>query len=170
MKRFFSLLLCVLVALVAGFVVSPEVGLAAAGFAAFGATVYEDGSTCTLRAFIGDCDLVRWTAAADLTGGTIVTQDDNLVVVKSDAATGEEAMGIIRTTDAGILVPKKNEALAVGANVYWDADGDPQGGDAGSGALTATAADGDYFGVVVEGAAAGDERVRVQKLLPNPLT
>ncbi|GKT30619.1 Bacteriophage VT1-Sakai, H0018 like protein, partial [Aduncisulcus paluster] len=48
------------------------------------------------------------------------------------------------------FVPKAAEGFAQGKKVYWDADGNPQGGVAGSGALTLVATDNLYAGIVYE--------------------
>jgi predicted RecA/RadA family phage recombinase len=54
---------------------------------------------------------------------------------------------------------KKNEQIAAGAKLYWDAAGDPYNGVAGTGALTTTVGANVYAGKAVLLAAATDERV-----------
>ena len=58
---------------------------------------------------------------------------------------------------------KVTGAITVGNAVYWDADGDPVGGTAGTGAATTTAAGNTYMGVAALAAAetAGTVRVRL---------
>lgn len=54
-------------------------------------------------------------------------------------------------------IQKVTGAIATGAEVYWDEDGDPLGGTAGTGALTASATAGNFFvGVVRDAAASAD--------------
>jgi len=54
---------------------------------------------------------------------------------------------------------KANGAISVGNAVYWDADGNPQGGTAGSGCLTTTSTGNTFFGRCIEAAGATDETV-----------
>jgi predicted RecA/RadA family phage recombinase len=58
-------------------------------------------------------------------------------------------------------VVKVNGVLNDGAALYWDADGNPQGGTAGTGAATATSAGNTFLGFGVGAAAANDETVRI---------
>jgi predicted RecA/RadA family phage recombinase len=63
---------------------------------------------------------------------------------------------------AGVFdVAKVNGAIGVGVAVYWDVDGDPQGGTASTGAATTTSTDNTYLGHAVAAAGATDETVRV---------
>jgi predicted RecA/RadA family phage recombinase len=62
-------------------------------------------------------------------------------------------------------VVKVNGQINDGAALYWDADGNPQGGSAGTGALTTTSAGNTFFGFANGAAAANDETVRVRKVL-----
>ncbi len=59
-------------------------------------------------------------------------------------------------------VVKANVAIAEGVALYWDADGDPMGGTAGSGAATTTAAGNTYMGLSIVAAPAGDAKVRLR--------
>jgi predicted RecA/RadA family phage recombinase len=54
------------------------------------------------------------------------------------------------------------EALTQGSKLYWDADGNPQGGTAGTGCLTATATDNTYAGVAFAAAGATAETVAIK--------
>lgn len=56
---------------------------------------------------------------------------------------------------------KVNGAMSRGDKLYWDADGDPQGGTAASGAATTDASKGNFMGFVITAALAGDATVRV---------
>lgn len=58
-------------------------------------------------------------------------------------------------------IPKATGAIAHGAPVYFDADGDPIGGTAGTGAATATAAANRLVGYAFEAATSGDATVAV---------
>lgn len=59
-------------------------------------------------------------------------------------------------------VAKASGGISAGAKVYWDADGNPVSGDAGSGAATTTATDNTLFGKAIAAAAIGDATVRVK--------
>lgn len=61
-------------------------------------------------------------------------------------------------------VVKANEEISAGTLVYWDADGDPQGGTAGSGAATATSTSNTMLGYALATAGATAEVVRILKL------
>lgn len=138
-------------------------GTALAGLAsaAVGLTAFD-----FLRAFRGDCDTLAFTAAAPLKGGTWVVVGTQIVLVQEDTATGATAVGIVETTDAGIEYPKAAGVCPVGDPVYWDADGNPVGGVAGSGAVSNTADDGanKLLGYAVELAGAGDATCRFRKV------
>lgn len=59
-------------------------------------------------------------------------------------------------------LPKITGAIAQGAALYWDADGDPLGGVAGSGALTTVSADGVAAGFAWAAAEATDTTVEIK--------
>ncbi len=71
------------------------------------------------------------------------------------------ALGTLRKQSNSLLVRgvKINGAVSVGNLLYWDANGDPEGGTSGTGALTTTATGNTVTGVCVKAAAAGDETV-----------
>lgn len=59
-------------------------------------------------------------------------------------------------------VPKVTGAITQGEQLYWDADGDPVGGEAGSGALTTTSTDNTAVGKAWADAASGDATVQIK--------
>lgn len=59
-------------------------------------------------------------------------------------------------------LPKDAAIISQGAKVYFDADGNPVGGTAGSGALTATAEGNVYAGIAYAAAAGADATVQVK--------
>ena len=59
-------------------------------------------------------------------------------------------------------VAKVTGAITVGAAIYWDADGDPLGGTAGTGAATTTSTGNTYMGVSALAAAETATTVRVR--------
>ena len=52
--------------------------------------------------------------------------------------------------------------IAEGTDIYWDADGDPVGGTAGTGCATTVSTDNTYMGKSVAAAGSSDETVRVR--------
>ena len=56
-------------------------------------------------------------------------------------------------------VVKATGAINVGAALFWDADGNPQGGVAGTGCLTTTSTDNTFFGFAAAAAAETDTTV-----------
>jgi predicted RecA/RadA family phage recombinase len=58
-------------------------------------------------------------------------------------------------------IVKVNGVTNDGAALYWDADGNPQGGTAGTGAATATSAGNTFLGFGIGATLAADETVRI---------
>jgi len=100
------------------------------------------------------------TPASAVTAGDVVVIGDNLVCVASvDIAAS--ALGSVRTGGVYDMVIK-NESITAGDALYWDADGDPYNGTAGTGALTATSSAGPFAGWAAEAAIGGtDEFVSI---------
>jgi len=110
--------------------------------------------------YIGEGERIVVTTSTAVTSGDLLMVNDLAAVALHDAA-GEEkvacqAVGIFR------LAHKANEAITQGTKVYWDADGDPLDGEAGSGCLTATATDNKYVGICWADAAQADQTIEVK--------
>lgn len=133
--------------------------VSAVGFV--GLTVYD-----RIRSAIGNCKTGVVTAGAGGLLGGFWTQFGQLWgIVYEDTDEGETVVAVYETDDAGAEMPKAAVAFASGGlPVYYDEDGDPVGGVAGSGALTNVDGGGanDQVGYTVEAAAAGDELVRLR--------
>ena len=111
------------------------------------------------KRFIHDGESIDHTPSSNINAGDLVVQGELVGFANLDIpANRPGALKVQGVFD----VPKKAEALAVGVKVYWDADGDPVGGTAGSGALTATATDNTYIGKMVAAAADTDALGRVR--------
>ncbi|MCX5683142.1 MAG: DUF2190 family protein, partial [Planctomycetota bacterium] len=67
-------------------------------------------------------------------------------------------------------VVKANEQQALGAALYWDVDGNPYGGTAGTGCATTTSSGNTFIGFAQVAAGATDETVRVLWSGPVALT
>jgi predicted RecA/RadA family phage recombinase len=106
---------------------------------------------------------IDYTPAVDVAAGTIVVLKGLVGITKLDIpANVKGALAI----EGIFAVPKKNEAFAAGLPVWFDADGNPQGGTAGTGAATQIGGDaqasGDtLLGTAVIAAAAADQFVYV---------
>ncbi|MGE4193083.1 MAG: DUF2190 family protein [Pseudodesulfovibrio sp.] len=90
--------------------------------------------------------------------GTMVLVGVRLGVAVADIANGDT--GYLAMTGVHAL-PKATGAITQGAAVYYDADGDPLGGTAGTGALTTTATDNTLAGYAAKAAAEADTTVEL---------
>jgi len=101
------------------------------------------------------------TPASDVTAGTPTDQSGRAAVPNNDLETGREGSGI-QVRGLIKVVKADTEVIAEGVDIWWDNDGDPQGGTAGTGAATATpqdAADGFLLGASREGGATAADNV-----------
>lgn len=115
-----------------------------------------------LKGFYDSCTPQRFTAAADHSQGDVVVNEGRVGVVVDDVEAGHDGLNVVGTDVHGVEMPKAAETIAKPAKVYWDEDGDPVGGAAGSGAVTATEAGNLYLGRIAQPAAAGDAKAVVE--------
>lgn len=111
--------------------------------------------------YIQKGDVIPFTATAAKTSGQVVVVGSLVGVSMTDVANGSTGELAIE----GVFdIPAATAAISVGAAVYWDADGDPVGGTAGTGAATATATDNTLMGyaIAAKAAAAGTVRVKLK--------
>ena len=114
--------------------------------------------------FIHDGRSIDYTPSANVSAGDVVVQGSLVGVAKVDIEASR--LGSLATT--GIFdVAHGADEITAGAAVYWDADGNPVGGTAGSGAATATANGNSFMGWALAAVAATDAQVRV-KLFGSP--
>jgi len=107
--------------------------------------------------FIQEGKSIDYTPGSDVNAGDVVVQKDLVGVAKLDiVANTLGALAVVGVFD----IQKANEAFSAGDEVYWDADGDPYGGDAGTGAATGTAAGNVSMGYALADAGATDTTVR----------
>lgn len=99
-----------------------------------------------------DCS-IDYTPGSAKTAGDVVVIGTNLIgITTSDIAA--DTLGSLAVE--GIFnVPKDASAVTVGLPLYWDADGDPVGGTAGSGAFSTNSALGPFAGFALEAAGTG---------------
>ena len=115
--------------------------------------------------FIQDGLSVDYTPVAAKSAGDVVVQGSVIGVCKTPIAAG--ALGALALS--GIFdVAKATGAVNLGAAVYWDEDGNPVGGTAGTGAATTTSSGNTFMGFALVAALSGDATVRL--LLVRPVT
>lgn len=103
-------------------------------------------------------DSIDYTPVSAVTAGDVVVLGGRLVgVAKVDIAASElGALAVEGVYDGA----KDSSTFAIGDAVYWDADGNPVGGTAGTGAFTTTATGNIYAGIAIAAAATGVATVR----------
>ena len=100
------------------------------------------------------------TPASELAAGAVVVVGNIIGITKTIIPANE--MGTINV-EGQFRVVKKTGSVAKGDILYWDVDGDPVGGTAGSGAASTVRASGDkVLGHAVAAAGANDETVDVE--------
>jgi len=120
-------------------------------------------------------EAIDYTPTADVAAGQVVVQSARCGVAKTPISANEPgalAVGGLFT------VVKATGAINVGAALFWDADGDPLGGVAGTGCLTTTSTDNTFFGFAAAAAGSTDTTVLAQLVgvpsvtntIHNPLT
>ena len=110
--------------------------------------------------FVADGLAIDYTPGSDIAAGDVVVQQNIVGIAKRPIKTS--VLGALAISGVFDVV-KAQEALAtVGANIYWDLDGDPYNGSAGTGCITATPGVGNtWCGCVLVAALETDETVRI---------
>jgi len=110
--------------------------------------------------FVQEGRSIDHTPASDVASGQVVVQGTLVGVAK--APISANVLGALAVQ--GIFdVVKAAVAFTAGAAVYWDADGDPVGGTAGTGAATTTRTGNTFMGFAL--AAAGETATTVRTAL-----
>lgn len=109
-------------------------------------------------------DYIDHTPGSAVAAGDVVVQSGLLAIATVPIAASE--LGAL-ATEGVFDVVKANGSISVGAVVYWDDDGNPQGGTAGTGCATTTSTDNTPIGRAIVAAGTTDEVVRV-KLFNSP--
>lgn len=99
------------------------------------------------------------TTGVDIKSGDPVLVGDTLGVAYTDIPNE-----LTRTVmlEGVYVLPKATGVIPQGAKVYYDANGDPVGGTAGTGALTSIVTDNVYAGIAYAAAANGDATVQIK--------
>ncbi|MCF8043283.1 MAG: DUF2190 family protein [Desulfarculaceae bacterium] len=103
---------------------------------------------------------INITASGAKNAGDFVMVQDLAVICAVDIADGQT--GAAYATQVHEVAAKANEVISQGDELYWDADGDPVGGIAGSGCLTKVATDNKYAGKAWAKAVAGAGSVQIK--------
>jgi predicted RecA/RadA family phage recombinase len=109
--------------------------------------------------FVHNGRAVDYTPGSAVAAGAVIIQGPLVGIATRAIASGE--LGALETEGVFDIV-KATGAISAGALVYWDADGDPVSGTAGSGALTTTSSGNTLAGKAVAAAVSGDATVRVK--------
>lgn len=107
----------------------------------------------------GDAMTFTNTTGAEILSGQVVPLGSRCFIAMGAIPIG--ATGELATCEVWVL-PKATGAIAQGASVFYDADGNPVGGTEGSGAITTTATDNTAAGYAFAPAAESDPTVRVK--------
>ncbi len=108
------------------------------------------------------------TPVAAVSAGDVIELGNWLGIAKRDIAAG--ALGSLCVAGEVFDVVHAADAIEAYALVYWDADGDPVGGTAGTGAATATSTGNKAMGVCLVAATETDPTVRILKLNSPAIT
>ncbi len=114
---------------------------------------------CIKRA---DGETINFTASGAKLAGTVMVSGSNLVtIIPLDVADGD-----LGAQDLEGLweVPKVTGSITKGAPLYWDSDGDPLGGTAGSGAFSSSSAVGPFAGWAAETSAGNTIRMLLRSV------
>ena len=102
------------------------------------------------QTYSGD-DVIDYTPGSAVTGGDVVVLNGIVGVAVTDIAANVKGSLAV---DGQFKLPKTTAAWVRGLPVHWDPAGDPEGGDAGSGAANQLGV-GTYAGICTEAAASG---------------
>lgn len=102
-------------------------------------------------------ETIAHTPNADVAAGSVVVRGDIVTIAKLDIAAGE--LGGVSTRGVFDAV-KDNSDMADGSKVYWNATGNPVGGDAGTGAFSSSDGSGTrpFAGYALGAAGTGEGR------------
>lgn len=119
--------------------------------------------------FRQDGHLIDYTPGADVAQGAVVLLGTNSdLVAIAPHAIAANVQGALAAGGVWEL-PKTNADVVLGDAIYWDADANPLGGDAGSGAAVIDGALGPYAGRAVKaaGTTVGTVLVRLETHMPE---
>ena len=98
-------------------------------------------------AFVKDGNSIKYTPSSAVAAGAVVVQNSLLGIAKVPIAA--DRLGDLAISGVFDVV-KITGTMNAGAAIYWDADGDPVGGTAGTGCATTTSTDNSFMGFALE--------------------
>jgi predicted RecA/RadA family phage recombinase len=108
--------------------------------------------------FKQDPGTIDYTPASAVDAGDVVVTNGHVRIAKRDIAANE--LGALAVE--GIFdVVKDNSNISDGNALYWDSNGDPVGGTAGTGAATTTASGNTFMGYAIAAAGVSATTVRM---------
>ncbi len=110
--------------------------------------------------FVQEGRTIDYTPGTDVAAGDVVVENSLVGVSSRAIAAGD--LGALSVEGVVRLPKKAATAINAGVQVYWDADGDPNGGVAGSGCATTTSVGNVYAGLAVADAASDGTTVDVK--------
>ena len=113
----------------------------------------------TQARFIQTGNAIDYTPGSDVSAGEVLVLGNTIAIAKLDIVANVLGALATRGVFDGVKV---TGAINLGDALYWDSDGDPVGGEAGSGAFTTTSAGNIYAGRAVAAAAEADATVRFE--------
>lgn len=119
--------------------------------------------------FVAPGHVIPFVADADYVAGDVVVVDQLVGCVACNVANGDTGSLIV----AGVQdFAKVTGAITAGEAVWWDEDGNPNVGDAGTGGADDTDDTGanKFLGYAIADALSGDQFVRVLRYLPQDVT
>jgi len=118
---------------------------------------------------VADGTTIDYTPSSAIAAGDVQVLGTNVALGYSPRATAASSLGAL---DLGGVydVQKANEQIAAWSLVYWDADGNPYGREAGSGCATTTSTGNTCIGIALEAAGATAQTVRVLALPVSVVT
>ena len=109
--------------------------------------------------YVQEGNAIDYTPGAVVTAGQVIVQGDLVGIARLDIpADGKGSLAV----DGVFDVPKATGAITTGTKVYWDEDGDPVDGTAGSGAATTVDTDNKLMGKAIAAAVSADATTRVR--------
>jgi predicted RecA/RadA family phage recombinase len=108
---------------------------------------------------VSEGNLIDYTPGSAVVAGQVVVQGSVVGIASGPIAANTP--GALNTSGLYKVV-KVVGAITAGVNVYWDADGDPVGGTAGTGAVTTVSTGNTLIGWAIAAAASGDATVLVK--------
>lgn len=111
--------------------------------------------------FAGSYETIDYTPDSAVVAGDVIVINSVMLGI-APSSIPASTLGVLARRGARWKFPKVQLAMTVGAALYWDADGNPYGGTAGSGAATTDSTKGLCIGRCTAAAGATAYEVEVE--------